>query len=67
MLQLVDFTLGFPSFSLSSWEGDAIPAPHPQGLRITVYYVIAGKVELTLATPDRGTRPGLWLQAMAYA
>ena len=32
LLQLVGFTLGVPSFSLSSWEGDAIPAPHPLGL-----------------------------------
>ena len=31
LLQLVGFTLGVPSFSLSSWEGDAIPAPHPPG------------------------------------
>ena len=46
LLQLVDFTLGVPSSSLSSWEGDAIPAPHPPGLGITVYYVIEGKVEL---------------------
>ena len=37
LLQLVGFTLGVPSFSLSSWEGDAIPAPHPPGLGITVY------------------------------
>ena len=67
LLQLVDFTLGVPSFSLSSWEGDAIPAPHPTGLGITVYYVIEGKVELRLPTPDGNTRPGWWLQAMAYA
>ena len=55
-----------PSFSLSSWEGDAIPAPHPPGLGITVYYVIVGRVQLGLPTPERGTRPGWWLQAMAY-
>ena len=67
LLQLVDFTLGVHSFSLSSWEGDAIPAPHPPGLRITVSYVIEGKVELRLPTRDGNTRPGWWLQAMAYA
>ena len=67
LLQLVGFTLGVPSFSLSSWEGDAIPAPHPPGLGITVYYVIEGKVQLRLPTPEGGTRPGWWLQAMAYA
>ena len=67
LLQLMDFTLGVPSFSLSSWEGDAILAPHPPGLGITVYYVIEGKVELRLPTPNGNTRPGWWLQAMAYA
>ena len=67
LLQLVDFTPGVPSFSLSSWEGDAIPAPHPPGLGITVYYVTEGKVELRPLTPDGSTRPGWWLQAMAYA
>ena len=67
LLQLVDFTLGVPSFSLSSWEGDAIPAPHPPGLGITVYYMIEGRVQLHLPTPEGGTRPGWWLQAMAYA
>ena len=56
--QLVDFTLGVPSFSLSSWEGDAIPAPHPPGLGITVSYVIEGKVQLRLPTPEGNTRPG---------
>ena len=66
LLQLVDFSLGVPSFSLPSWEGDAIPAPHSPGLGITVYYVIEGKVEVRLPTPDGGTRPGWWLQAMAY-
>ena len=66
LLQLLDFTLGVPSFSLSSWEGDAIPAPHPPGLGSTVYYVIEGKVELYLPTPDGNTRPGWSLQAMAY-
>ena len=66
LLQLVGFTLGVPSFSLSSWEGDAIPAPHPPGLGITVYYVIEGRVQLRLPTPEGGTRPGWWLQAMAY-
>ena len=44
-----------------------IPAPHPPGLGITVYYVIEGKVELRFPTPDRGTRPGWWLQAIVYA
>ena len=58
LLQLVDFTLGVPSFSLSSWEGDAIPAPHPPGRGITVYYVIEGKVQLRLPTPEGNTRPG---------
>ena len=67
LLQLVDFTLGVPCFSLSSWEGDAIPAPQPPGLGITVYYVIEGKVQLRLVTPDGNTRPGWWLQVMAYA
>ena len=67
LLQLVDFTLGVPSLSLSSWEGDAILAPHLPGLGITVHYVSKGKVELRLPTPDGGTRPGLWLHAMAYA
>ena len=67
LLQLVGFTLGVPSFSLSSWEGDAIPAPHPPGLGITVYYVIEGRVQLRLPTPEGGSRPGWWLQAMAYA
>ena len=67
LLQLVGFTLGVPSFFLSSWEGDAIPAPHPAGLGITVYYMIEEKVQLRLPTPEGGTRPGWWLQAMAYA
>ena len=67
LLQLVGYTLGVPSFSLSSWEGDAIPAPHPPGLGITVYYVIEGRVQLRLPAPEGGTRPGWWLQAMAYA
>ena len=67
LLQLVDFTLGVPSFSLSGWEGDAIPAPHPPGLGITVYYVFEGKVQLRLPTPEGTTRPGWWFQAMAYA
>ena len=67
LLQLVGFTLGVPSFSLSSWEGDAIPAPHPPGLGITVYYVIEGRVQLCLPTPTGGTWPGWWLQAMACA
>ena len=67
LLQLVGYTLGVPSFSLSSWEGDAIPAPHPPGLGITVYYVIEGRVQLRLPTPEGGSRPGWWLQAMAYA
>ena len=62
-LQLVAYTLGVPSFSLSSREGDAIPA----GLGITVYYVIQGKVEFRLPTPHGSTRPGWWPQAMAYA
>ena len=35
---------GVPSISLSSWEGDAIPAPHLPGLGITVYYVPPGLV-----------------------
>ena len=43
-----------------------IPAPHPPGLRITVYYVIEGKVELRLPTRDGSTRPDWWLQALAY-
>ena len=59
--------MGVPSLSLSSWEGDAIPAPHPPRLGITVYYVIEGKVEPRVPTPDGGTCPGTWLQAMAYA
>ena len=67
LLQLVGYTLGVPSFSLSSWEGDAIPAPHPPGLGITVYYVIEGRVQLRLPAPEGGSRPGWWLQAMAYA
>ena len=67
VLQLVAFTVGVPSFSLPSWEGDAIPAPRPPGLGITVYYVMEGKVQLRLPTPEGGTRPGWWLQAMAYA
>ena len=67
LLQLAGFTLGVPSFSLSSWEGDAIPAPHPPGLGIMVYYVIEGKLQLRLPTPEGSTRPGWWLQAMAYA
>ena len=67
LLQLVGYTLGVPSFSLSSWEGDAIPAPHPPGLGITVYYVIEGRVQLRLPAPEGGTRPGWWFQAMAYA
>ena len=67
LLQLVGYTLGVPSFSLSSWEGDAIPAPHLPGLGITVYYVIEGRVQLRLPAPEGGTRPGWWLQAMAYA
>ena len=67
VLQLVDFTVRVPSFSLSSWEGDAIPAPHPPGLGITVYYMIEGRVQLRLPTPEGGTRPWWWLQAMAYA
>ena len=67
LLQLVGYTLGVPSFSLSSWEEDAIPAPHPPGLGITVYYVIKGRVQLRLPTPEGGSRPGWWLQAMAYA
>ena len=46
--------------------GREIPAPHPPGLGITVYYVIEGKVEFRLPTPDGGTRPGWWLRAMAY-
>ena len=61
LLQLVDFTLGVPSFSLSSWEGDAIQAPHSPRLGIMVYYVIEGKVELRLPTSDGGTRRGRWL------
>ena len=65
LLQLVGYTLGVPS--LSSWEGDAIPAPHAPGLGITVYYVIEGRVQLRLPTPEGGSRPGWWLQAMAYA
>ena len=32
-----------------------------------MYYVIDGRVELQLRTHDGGTRPGWWLQAMAYA
>ena len=36
LLQLMDFTPGVPSYSLSSLEGDAVPAPHPPGLAITV-------------------------------
>ena len=67
LLQLVGFTLGVPSFSLSSWEGDPIPAPHPPRLGITVYYVIGGKVQLRLPTPEGSTRPGWWLEAIAYA
>ena len=67
LLQLVGFTLGVPSFSLSSWQDDAIPAPHPPGLGITVYYVIEGRVQLRLPTPEGGSRSGWWLQAMAYA
>ena len=51
LLQLVGYTLGVSSFSLSSWEGDAIPAPHPPGLGITVYYVIKGRVQLRLPAP----------------
>ena len=46
------------SFSLFSWVGDAIPAPHPPRLGITVYYMIEGKVALRLSTPNGGTRPG---------
>ena len=44
-----------------------IPAPHLPERGITVYYVIEGKVELRLPTPDGGTRPCWWLQATAYA
>ena len=54
LLQLAGFTLGVPSFSLSNWEGDAIPAPHPPGLGITVYYVIEGRVQLRLPSPEGG-------------
>ena len=67
LLKLMDFTLGVPSFCLSGGEGDAMPAPQLPGLRITVYYMIQGKMELRLPTPNRSTRPGWWLQAMAYA
>ena len=31
-----------------------------------MYYVIEGRVQLRLPTPEGGTRPGWWLQAMAY-
>ena len=65
LLQLVGYTLGVPSFSLSSWEGDAIPAPHPPGLGITVYYVIEGRVQLRLPAPEGGTRLGWWLPTPA--
>ena len=37
LLRLVNFTLGVSSFSLSNWEGDAIPAPRPPGLGVTVH------------------------------
>ena len=67
LLELVGFTLGVPSFSLSNWERDAIPAPHLPGLGITGYYVIEGKVHIRLPMAEGGTRPGWWLQAMAYA
>ena len=67
LLQLLGFTRGVPSLSLSSWEGDAIPAPRPPGLPITVYYVIEGRVQLCLPNPEGGTRPRWWLQAMEYA
>ena len=53
----MDLSLGVPSFSLSGWEGDAIPAPHSLGLGITVYYLIEGKVEVRLPPPSGGTRP----------
>ena len=38
LLQLVDFTGEVPPLSRSSSEGDAILAPNPPGLGITVYY-----------------------------
>ena len=61
------FTLGVPSFSLSSWKGDAISAPQPLGLGITVYYVIEGRLHLRHPTLEGGSRPRWWFQAMAYA
>ena len=57
LLQLVDLTLGVPSFPLSSWEGVVILASNPPGLGMAVCYVIKGKLELRLPTPDGGTRP----------
>ena len=66
LLELVDFTLEVPTFSFACWEGDAIPAPQPPGLAITLNYVIEGKVELRLPTNDGGTCPCWWLRAMAY-
>ena len=32
-----------------------------------MYYVIEGRVQLRLPTPEGGSRPGWWLQATAYA
>ena len=31
LFQLVDFTLGVPTFSLSTWVADVIPSPHTLG------------------------------------